>query len=337
MRLSWLLLIAAVAHCHVQTLDSSGTTDRPAGAYLPIWVPQLAKCPSDAPFMDATCLAQCPPGKGVNETNHCNKCVGDTPYANHTSHQCVTECATGHAPNVNRDCKKCDGPAPYTDLWAQECLTECRPGMEINEINSGNQTNECQECEAGRYADHLNNRCGVDCPEGTAENINTWNCDKDTMLGSSGTCDEEEPFLDVTTCVGKCPAGQVPKDKDGSTDADLTCTDCAADEFADHMAHVCVASCPSFSVLQDCVPACPASSKFIDNAKCVATCPEGQAPSDKSGAAVDDRTCTACDAGKFADHNNNRCVDDCPSDSSADSDTKECIEAEEHVVLAHVQ
>jgi len=61
----------------------------------------------------------------------------------------------------------------------------------------------------------------------------------------------------------------------------------------------------------------------------VETCPEGEAPSDKDGDNTADRTCTACDTGKFADHDNNRCVDDCPEDCSEDSGAKECVKNEE--------
>lgn len=72
----------------------------------------------------------------------------------------------------------CEGNAPYTDPLAQECVAECRPGQEIKG-GIGADKMHCRDCEAGRFADHLNNLCGVECPTGTIENEDARNCDAD--------------------------------------------------------------------------------------------------------------------------------------------------------------
>merc|ERR1711865_911208 len=130
-------------------------------------------------------------------------------------------------------------------------------------------------------------------------------------------------------CVSRCPTGQAPNDKAGSTDADMTCTDCAADESADHENHICVTSCPSTSAYiqgRDCVSECAQGSRFLDSTKCVSTCPTGQgAQSVLANWDRSDVTCLACESGKVAEHYYHRCVHECPFDYLKDSTNNERV------------
>merc|ERR1712086_248472 len=125
---------------------------------------------------------------------------------------------------------------------------------------------------------------------------------------------------DSPTCAEQCVAGQAATG--GNGDDANTCAECAADEFADHGAHACVANCPngttSNSDTKDC-DVC-AASEFADHAAhaCVATCPAGAAENSTN------RDCEACAADEFADHEAQTCVATCPNGTTANSDTQDC-------------
>lgn len=71
------------------------------------------------PFADQStlsCVEVCPPGTAPapNTTKDCTRCESgmfvDFPY-----HKCVAQCAHGHAPNSTSECDKCIGETPFAD------------------------------------------------------------------------------------------------------------------------------------------------------------------------------------------------------------------------------
>ena len=97
----------------------------------------------------------------------------------------------------------------------------------------------CEFCEDGKFADHVNHLCGVDCPSGTTTNETTRNCDEDALsvvLGSAQhlDCADSEPYLSgapVPSCASKCPIGQ------GANGTNY-CVECVGKKpYADHASH----------------------------------------------------------------------------------------------------
>eukprot|EP00658_Telonema_sp_P-2_P051031 TRINITY_DN3904_c0_g2_i14.p1 TRINITY_DN3904_c0_g2~~TRINITY_DN3904_c0_g2_i14.p1 ORF type:complete len:215 (-),score=73.22 TRINITY_DN3904_c0_g2_i14:126-725(-) len=111
-----------------------------------------------------------------------------------------------------------------------ECVARCPDGEMISDDRV------CTACPQGEYTDRVVNACVQECPS-----------------------DAENRFMDPDhmDCVKTCPAGHAP----GADDR--KCGQCQDGEYADHVAHKCVSSCPtngankySDGVGKDCVDTC---------------------------------------------------------------------------------
>lgn len=313
----------------------------PSGA-VPNSDKDCESCPDNKPYANQEtreCVSDCPPGQapgpyswiaGAHDDNDCAACTGDKPFADHTHFICVAHCVPGHAPNNESDCEACP-ERTFADQMNNTCVAsaeDCPEGTTPN-----NFTRNCDlNCEGKPFMQgHI---CVDACPDGEAP-IGGSGDDKDNCR----VCGGETPYVKVKTieigeevdfasqkCVAQCPEGHAPL---GGENANRThCTACGS-QYADHLNHKCVESCPdNFEANEetgDCEAVDPCKDKpFRHDGSCVAECPADSVP--RGGDGTDAADCTQCTtdqdhdsptfgADLFADHTTGTCVTSCPNNT----------------------
>jgi len=230
-------------------------------------------CEGNKPYVDrisvssGICVETCPSASAPDSSGlECESCKGNKPFIDPEAKQCVSQCPEGTTPNkFSKECEQQLGEVsdpcekkPYLD--GTDCVDNCPAGKAPkNKAGDTEADKTCEPCcdtaadvpagcASDEYADHRDHVCIASCPAG-----------REYTLGRDCVpkCpDTGKRFLDASNCVDTCPEGQAPNDKGGLTAAKRLCEDCAADTFADHANHLCVAECPSDTVEDSATKEC---------------------------------------------------------------------------------
>lgn len=185
-------------------VDGSGVATSPVvecglcGGMEPFVCDVSDECPDMTDSGDATingCVEKCPDGYGANAAKKCVKCETPTPFTNKELNKCVANCAYGYAPHTSASvCTQCEsitatdgtGAPKIADHENQLCVEQCPDGW------APDITNTCRDCSKIAwnptlvYANHKDGAC-VDTCENGCKNDDTMNCD-DGDEGTEGKC-----------------------------------------------------------------------------------------------------------------------------------------------------